>query len=148
MTDPTTHVMPGVPVAARWLGLSGLIPFVGLAMLMLIGWPEGARGVLLGYGVAILSFMGGCRWGFAATGMGEGPDWVPLIVSVLPALYAWVVMWLPGPFGFFGLALGFILLFSADQRLTRQGGAPDWWPALRLPLTIGAAGSLTLAGFL
>ncbi|MEM0922712.1 MAG: DUF3429 domain-containing protein [Pseudomonadota bacterium] len=146
MTDPTIRWMPGVPLAARWLGLSGLIPFAGLALLALNGM-DWAGLALLGYGVAILSFMGGCRWGFAAAGLGEGADWRPLAISVLPCLYAWAVVWMPFPFGFFGLALGFILLFAADLSLSRAGGAPAWWPALRLPLSIGAAGSLTLAGF-
>ncbi|MEM6679182.1 MAG: DUF3429 domain-containing protein, partial [Pseudomonadota bacterium] len=60
-----------VPPPARWLGLAGLLPFAGLTLLA-IATPdainEEARTLLAAYGAAILSFMGGCRWGFASAG--------------------------------------------------------------------------------
>ena len=77
------------------LGYAGLIPFVGLAIRAIAGpmeWRTGASTGLLVYGVSILSFMGGCRWGFAAAGLGQGPTLAPLAISVLPALLAWAVM--------------------------------------------------------
>jgi len=40
-----------------------------------------------------------------------------------------------------------VALFSADVSVTRAGGAPAWWPALRLPLTAGAT-ACVLAGAL
>jgi hypothetical protein len=49
-----------------------------------------------------------------------------------------------GSDGLVALALGFASLLVADIRLTREGGAPAWWPTLRWPLTVGAAGSLLL----
>ena len=145
MTDPTEQVMPGVPRAARVLGLSGLIPFVGLAVLTLAGGPPWTAGLLAGYGAVILSFMGGCRWGFAAAGLGQGAVFAPLAISVLPSLFAWLAVWLPDPFQFLALAAGFVGLYLADRALTEQGGAPVWWPALRFPLTLGATVSLVLA---
>jgi len=79
-----------VPPAAMWLGFGGLVPFLGLGLL---SFGESMRDVavtgLIGYGVVILSFMGGCRWGFAAAGLGEGASPASLGLSVLPALYAW-----------------------------------------------------------
>lgn len=147
MSDPTERLMPEVPAAARLLGLSGLIPFAGLALLIWIapGEPMPIR-LAAGYGAVILSFMGGCRWGFAAAGLGKGPTYRLLALSVAPSLYAWIALELPGPFAFFALALGFILLLSADLSLSRQGGAPAWWPQLRWPLSIGAAASMAVAG--
>lgn len=149
-TDKTTAAPTGptaVPPAALWLGLSGLIPFVALALSLWLvpGWADAAARLLIGYGAVILSFMGGCRWGLAAAGMGEGPAVGPLAVSVLPALWAWPVALLPAPGAMAGLAAGLVALYLADRALTAAGGAPAWWPALRLPLTAGAAGSL-LAG--
>ncbi|MEL7468756.1 MAG: DUF3429 domain-containing protein [Pseudomonadota bacterium] len=136
-----------VPRSAMWLGLSGLIPFASLAVLVWLlpeerGW---LSPVLTGYGVVILSFMGGCRWGLAAAGMGDGAAFGPLAVSVIPALYAWVVALMPDAQAQMFLAVGLMALLVADLRLTRFGGAPTWWPSLRWPLSIGAAGSL-LAG--
>lgn len=148
MTDLVSRLMPEVPGPARWLGLAGLIPFVGLAVTVcFLGDPERAWAVpaLIGYGVAILSFMGGCRWGFAACGMGEGPTMWMLGVSVVPALYGWAVGQLIPGFALGGLAIGFLGLMAADLALTRQQGAPSWWPALRWPLTVVAVGALLAA---
>lgn len=144
MTESPTPIPP----PALWLGLSGLIPFVGLAATIWLGGAELhsiSSKMLEGYGIAILSFMGGCRWGFAAAGLGRGPVFWPLAISVLPALWGWAMLLLPVPFSLAGLAIGFVALFLADVALTRAGGAPPWWPRLRLPLTTGAALSL-LAG--
>ena len=140
--------LQNVPRPALWLGLAGLIPFVGLA---LICWLPGnleddhiqwAAPLLTGYGVVILSFMGGCRWGMAAAGLGEGANVNALAISVLPALYAWVVALLPDMQAQALLAIGLLGLLAADLRLTKTGGAPSWWPSLRWPLSLGAAGSL------
>lgn len=145
--DPIPTAPVSVPYPALVLGFAGLLPFAAGALLHAFG-PETARDLseqaLLGYGAVILSFMGGCRWGFAAAGLGGGPDWVPLGVSVLPALLGWAAL-IALPFGAAALVLaaGFGLLFAADVALTRTGGAPAWWPRLRLPLTLGAAGFLT-----
>ncbi|MEM7236930.1 MAG: DUF3429 domain-containing protein [Pseudomonadota bacterium] len=147
MSELLQRIMPGVPKAAAGLGLAGLIPFVVAAMVHLgHGETSVIRSLTLGYGVAILSFMGGCRWGLAAAGLGQGASLAPLAISVLPCLYAWIAAELPGAFAYFALAAGFVGLLSADLKLTAQAGAPAWWPALRWPLSLGAAGSLLLAG--
>jgi hypothetical protein len=138
-------MMKTVPKAARQLGLAGLIPFVGLALLEHLAPGSGARDWLAGYGGAILAFMGGCRWGLASAGLGEGPALKPLAVSVAPALWAWLALRAPAPFDLELLAVGLLALYVADLKLTAQGGAPSWWPALRLPLTLGATLSV-LAG--
>lgn len=136
------------PRAALWLGLAGLIPFVALAVLIwlpadLKGSPTQWAGPLLtGYGVVILSFMGGCRWGLAAAGMGQGPNVAMLVISVIPALYAWLVALLPDTQAQPLLAVGLLALLAADLSLSKTGGAPAWWPTLRWPLSLGAASSL------
>ncbi|MGF1552205.1 MAG: DUF3429 domain-containing protein [Paracoccaceae bacterium] len=150
--------MPGVPEAAAWLGLSGLIPFgLGAAGTLLLSGEPGAltRDLLAGYGAVILSFMGGCRWGFAAAGLGREAlpgdargarrEWLRYGVSVIPALFAWPVLWLDDPLRLGLLAVGFVVLLSADVTLAERGGAPAWWPVLRRPLSWGAAGCLGLA---
>lgn len=135
---------PTVPRPALVLGLAGLIPFAGLALACALAPPpydDLAHRALTGYGAVILSFMGGCRWGFAA--MAARPDYGRLGLSVVPALYAWAAMAGPAPLGL--LALGFAALLVADIALTRAGGAPPWWPGLRWPLTLGAVASLLVA---
>jgi hypothetical protein len=141
-------MMRGVPEAARWLGLSGLIPFVLLAALSLIGpdaWRDTVLKALAYYGATILAFMGGCRWGFAAAGLGGGPSLKLLGLSVVPSLWAWVALMLPPPYEKEMLALGLALLYAADVALKLEGGTPEWWLRLRLPLTLVAAASLIAA---
>lgn len=147
MTDLTDRMMPSVPRAACWLGLAGLLPFAAGALgYLVLGEDDLLRALMIGYGVAILSFMGGCRWGLAAAGLGHGPVFWPLALSVLPCLYGWLVALLPGAIPFFALAAGFAGLLAADLRLAAAGGAPAWWPALRWPLSLGAIASLCVAG--
>lgn len=139
---------PAIPRDAALLGFAGLIPFLGLSLLAIAaGGETGAlalRGLVL-YGAAILSFMGGCRWGFAAAGLGEGAVLKPLAVSVLPALWAWGAVWLlPASLASGLLALGFGALYLDDAKATRTGAAPAWWARLRLPLSVGAMGSCLL----
>ncbi|MEM9145237.1 MAG: DUF3429 domain-containing protein [Pseudomonadota bacterium] len=134
-----------VPPAAMRLGYAGLIPFVGLALASVAApnpWRIEAEVALIVYGAAILSFMGGCRWGFAAAEMGDGPTTGNLAVSVLPALNGWLAALLGGWLGLMLLALAFLCLLAADLALTNRGGAPAWWPNLRWPLTLGAVVSL------
>ncbi len=141
-----------VPGAAAWLGGAGLLPFAGLAAALWLlpeagPWPGIAGGALVGYGAVILAFMGGCRWGFAAAGLGGGASWINLGLAVIPALFAWAAAMLPRETACALLAVGFAGLLAADIALARRGGAPAWWPRLRWPLSVGAAGSL-LAGAL
>ncbi len=145
MSDPTERLMPDVPPAARWLGLAGLIPFVGGAILAWVlpqPWAAKAYGAVMLYAAVILSFMGGCRWGFAAAGLGTGPGYLSLGLSTLPALLVWLVFSMPLPFPEVWLMFGFAVLLASDVLVTRTGGAPAWWPALRWPLSLGAIASL------
>ncbi|MEO0621892.1 MAG: DUF3429 domain-containing protein [Pseudomonadota bacterium] len=141
--------MPGtaVPTAAVWLGGAGLLPFFGSAVVMLLGpadMRELAEVALLTYGAIILSFMGGCRFGLAAAGMGEGPDFSSLTLAVVPALYAWIAAMIGGWVAMMLLAMALLSLLAADIALTRRGGAPLWWPRLRWPLTLGAVTALLI----
>lgn len=144
MTRPADDA---VPPAAALLGAAGLIPFVGLAAATWLAPMDGQMAAALtGYGVVILSFMGGCRWGLAAAGLGQGASFSPLAISVLPALYAWAI-WalLPAEAAQAALAAGLLALLFADIHLTSKGGAPAWWPRLRMPLSVVASISLLAA---
>ena len=72
-----SRALPGSPPVPLALGLAGAIPFVALAapVSASIGlegvFPEAYRAAAqAGYGAAILSFLGGTQWGFAASGYG------------------------------------------------------------------------------
>ncbi|MEM8687427.1 MAG: DUF3429 domain-containing protein, partial [Pseudomonadota bacterium] len=103
---------------------------------------------LLGYGVAILSFMGGVHWGRAMAQPADGTrasltgDYT---VSVVPALAAWSVYALPSSVQFIWLAACFAVLGFYDIRSARSLNFPAWYPTLRLRLTLVVVICLALA---
>ncbi|MEM8785127.1 MAG: DUF3429 domain-containing protein, partial [Pseudomonadota bacterium] len=104
----TQRILPGVPTPALFYGLAGLIPFVYFATNahLAAGTASAAAQIALrGYGIAILSFLGGVHWGLAlASSEGEdrpGVTAVTLGFSVAPSVFAWACLALP-----LGLGLG------------------------------------------
>ena len=138
-----------VPAAARLLGLGGLIPFFGLALLSLAG-ERWARMPLLFYGASILSFLGAVHWG-AALRSDEAEarwDWPRLVLGVLPSLLAWVALLLPARWDAGMLILGFLCLILVESAAERTGAVGRNWVRLRWVLTIGAVLSLFMGEFL
>ncbi len=137
--------MKDVPQGAKLLGGAGLIPFVALAAAAHLAPDMPAAAWLASYAATILAFLGGCRWGLASAGMGDGPQLWPLLYAVTPSLWAWLALMSPAPMDLGLLAGGLAFLLLADLSLTRFGGAPKWWPALRAPLTVVAVPALIVA---
>jgi Protein of unknown function (DUF3429) len=148
--------MTQVPRAALVLGLAGLIPFVwGVAGLhsdtvarigLSVLGPDprlGGGGLVLSYGVVILSFMSGVLWGFATRATAR--VWLWYSLSVLPALWAQVFVGTLLDPGLAFLATGYLGLLALDWVFVVQGLAPAWWLRLRLLLTAGVLASLALA---
>jgi len=131
--------MPGVPSPAKELGLAGLIPFVVLATALWYvdpGWQALVHEALLAYGAVILSFMGAVHWGLAMPEMDARERSWQLGLSVVPSLLGWVALLLPPQVGGYSvLLIAFALLCVADGRAAKRGLAPEWYPALRVPLT-------------
>ncbi|MEH6717929.1 MAG: DUF3429 domain-containing protein [Aurantimonas endophytica] len=120
------------------LGLGGLVPFVLMtAMLVYAGRDFIAYRQLIlayaGYSATILAFLGGIRWGAALAPAAHRPS--ILILSVLPALAAWLVLFLPSPWLFAGFALLFLLQGLWDAMAARGATLPDWFGRLRMVLT-------------
>jgi hypothetical protein len=131
------------PTIAAWLGIGGLIPFVGLtaaAMLSGAAHPWLVR-ALLDYAAVILSFVGALHWGFAMT----LPDLDPRLQrgmfawSVVPSLLAWVFLMLPPLVAGIGFILGFGAHLVRDFALARCIALPRWYLPLRLRLTTVAS---------
>jgi glutaredoxin-related protein len=128
---------------ARWLGYLGALPFVAGALGLLTAG-AGSRALalqaLIGYGAVILSFVGALHWtrGLEAGAAPEGARL--LMLSVLPALLAWVAVLLPASEGLLMLAAGFALLYLFDRRAWRH---KPWFLRLRLHLSAVAVLCLT-----
>ena len=138
--------MKKIPNSALILGLSGLIPFFWgtvtsldfvLESLKLTDLSEEYIGpkINLIYGTIILAFMSGVLWGFAAN-IGDKRRPVGLMLSVLPALWAFFTFsgTLINPF--ISLIIGFLGVFAVDVRFYYWQLTPEWWLSLRSILTL------------
>jgi hypothetical protein len=139
--------MTGIPRAALLLGLAGLLPFVwGLATwwsaaafdltMHTLGPRYVAPFVSLTYGGVILCFMSGVLWGFA-TRAAEDTAGIFYALSVLPALWVFLLVGNGVESSARFLIAGYLGLFGLDWLFWRQGLAPAWWMRLRGMLTAG-----------
>lgn len=137
----------GIPIVPLALGIAGLVPFVGLAGIIVLNpkLPAAeAWRVLTLYGAVILSFLGGVHWGLAmARGIERG-----YLASVVPAFGGWfAVAFLPPRPAATALAVGFTLLLLHDLARVEGGEAPEWYAPLRRWLTAIVLGALGAALF-
>ena len=134
-----------IPTGALILGLSGVVPF-GWGAVTLVSEEAfnfgiehfGARFVgpliQLSYGIIILCFMSGVLWGFA-TKMDKKNGSLGYILSVVPALWAFLSMG-RGPISdTISLIFGFLAVLLIDRHFYLLNLTPLWWMNLRVPLT-------------
>lgn len=125
-----------LPLTAKVLGYAGLIPFV-LTALAIHGPPSGAAvsvRIFIGYGAAILAFLGGIQWGLALhPGVERAAE--RAVVGVLPSLLAWLALLMPPPAAILVLGAGFAALLLWE-RYRCPIASPVWYVGLRTRLTI------------
>lgn len=151
----STELTGGIPPIAQILGLSGLLPQIGVVLLLVTGDAQGRFSALaLGYAYAtvILSFLGGLWWGLAARAE-HPPRWI-WIAAVTPSLIALASAWpwavglaWPGP-SLVMLGVALIAALAIDRALVVRGLAPTGWMRLRMPLSLGLGGLTILAAAL
>jgi hypothetical protein len=135
-----------IPRTALLLGLAGLIPFLWSAAThlspALSAWAgQWLSPMFLGsyvgltYGTVILSFMSGVLWGFATKAQGREAA-VTYTLSVIPALWAFVMVSDASDTSAIFLAAGFVGLLLLDAMFSAWGLAPAWWLRLRIMLTV------------
>lgn len=123
---------------ARVLGYAGLVPFVTAAVVSHAALPVSslALAALVGYAVAIVSFLGGIHWGLAF--MADADRDARFAWGVLPSLLAWTATLLPASAGLVLLAATLVLALMVDRRVYPKRGLQAWLP-MRLHLTVVAA---------
>ncbi|MFN9527308.1 DUF3429 domain-containing protein [Ectopseudomonas chengduensis] len=139
------------PQLAVLLGYAGLVPFVGGALgiwVIPMGWRPFVLAALLDFAAVILAFMGAIHWGLAmrAEETDENAK-LQLGLSVIPPLLGWAALagGLPMGLSLPIFLFAFIGLYLADMHAVRVGLAPQWYPALRTPLTLVVCLSLLVA---
>jgi hypothetical protein len=137
---PGTEGGAGPSAWARWLGIAGLIPFVGLAVALWVSrpsqWPS-ASAALVGYGAVIISFLGAVHWGLAMRS-GRAQPAGQLLWGVAPSLAGWGAMLLGGTTGLLLIAILLWVSFAVDRAVYRHYRLQGWLP-LRLRLTLVAS---------
>lgn len=128
-----------IPASALVLGLVGVIPF-WLATFLL--WsttdPVGAGRasvIAIAYGAVILSFLGGIRWGLEIAPHTRTVATATLVLSVLPGLAGFAVMFMPVLVALTVLVCGFMLHALWDVLAADKGYLPQWFATLRMLLT-------------
>ena len=127
------------PVPAVGLGFGGLIPFVGLALLVAfvpVPWYAFWLGTLSFYGALILSFVGALQWGYAVrSGVGGARAWMQYGWSVLPCLIGWLSLHLPVWTALKIQAVALLACYSFDRKMAGAGSLPRRRRPLRAVLT-------------
>lgn len=125
------------------LGYGGLLPFIGLALLILtsVEYRPLLAVALVNYGAVILSFVGALHWGFAMSVQNMSAELRRdrLIWSVIPALIAWLSTLLPVSVGCLLLIVGFLVHFWQDRQLVRAVNLDAWYLPMRFRLTAVAS---------
>lgn len=135
------HMIPGLPIPIFWLGLAGLLPFLGLTGASLAGLPWGGF-ALAAYGATILAFLGAVHWGLALAHPAPGPG--RFVAGVVPQLVGWVALLLPLRPGLALLAVAILATAVAETLAGRAGLVPEGYLRLRWVLSVGAAACLAL----
>ena len=136
------------------LALGGALIFAALAAALLssdTGIRIPAIAGLVTFAMIILAHLGGIEWGLALRD-GAGTDRTratALGLSILPAIAAWGIFWLPTPqWQVGGAAALFLAVWGADLWLARQGLLPAWFVDLRTAITLAVVVILAAAFFL
>jgi len=97
------------------------------------------------YAGLILSFLGGCLFAFEIKSDTDY-SWQTLIFSFVPTFWAFSALSLPN-FKASALAIGFLITYELDRKALKNKLTPNWWLALRLPLTTVVIVLLIILGF-
>ncbi len=137
-----------IPRPALLLGWAGVIPFALLtaaSVLDIQPWSLDPTMALRAYGACILSFMSGAQWGVLLPQEGGHAPFFRYLISVLPALLAFLCLLIPSTPGLIGLIIGFLALLAYDLSTIDQGIAPRWYASLRIQLTLAVVVLLGIA---
>lgn len=124
---------------ARILGIAGLLPFI---LMTLAAWvvPLEMQAVLvrsqIGYGIAVLAFLGGIHWGGAlSANLPVAQTKKALGWGVLPSFIAFTALPVDPGLAFAVLTIGFGASYQIDKHLYQWYKMPEWMLRLRLKLT-------------
>jgi hypothetical protein len=138
-----------------WIfAITGAVILAGITAMLVSGQSHiriPAIAALVTFAAVILSYLGGMEAGMALReeGATQATRTIALGLSVVPALAAWGVLWLPSPQYQVGAALAlFVAVWAADLWLARQGLIPSWFVDMRTAVTVAVCVILGFALYL
>ncbi|MBA1149051.1 DUF3429 family protein [Ectothiorhodospiraceae bacterium WFHF3C12] len=147
--EANRHAQQGrMTSTAAWLGYGGLVPFAaGAAGSWWAPVADAAQRGLLFYAAVIITFVGAVHWGLGMARVPSRQGEEALVFSVLPALFAWLAVWLLPTAAALGVIMLGLVAVRGYELLRREQWFPQWYRRLRNHLSLGAALAL-LAGAL
>jgi len=128
-----------IPTTALLLGLGGVLPFLGLTVLLALASEPLFKFLigraLIAYAAVILSFLGGARWGLALRCTDRRRQALQLTVAVIPSIAAWLLLNARLDTAVAAYALLFALLGLFDVMTLDRLMAPAWYKRLRTLLS-------------
>ncbi len=134
------------PLAHPWIqrfGHAGLIPFVGLTLLLWLVGPELQAWVAIAmaaYAALIASFLGGIHWGaiWSRLAQGQAVTNAQVAWGMAPSLLAWPGVPMQPHAGLAWLGLVLVVCYLVDRKVYPALGIKPWL-ALRFRLSAVAA---------
>ncbi|KAH0544533.1 hypothetical protein FGG08_001305 [Glutinoglossum americanum] len=170
-TIKETFDLGQVPREAYYIGLAGVLPYLGTSLsTVYLAWDinhaaatgyglflSGKNAELLlnfieplqvGYGAVILSFLGAIHWGLEWAGHGGYHHYRRYAIGVVAPAVAWPTILLPVEHALIVQFLAFTFLYFTDARAASRGWAPAWYGTYRFVLTfvVGASIVISLIG--
>ncbi|EME45509.1 hypothetical protein DOTSEDRAFT_71275 [Dothistroma septosporum NZE10] len=166
-----TFSLEDVPRQAYYIGLAGVLPYVATSVSTIYcAWEinhaaahgagfamSGKTAELLlhileplqvGYGAAIISFLGAIHWGLEFAQYGGAQGYPRYSIGVFATALAWPTIMLPVEYALISQFLIFNFLYYNDSRASKTGWAPAWYGVYRFVLTfiVGASIVASLIG--
>ncbi|MES1991623.1 MAG: DUF3429 domain-containing protein [Pseudomonadota bacterium] len=133
------------------VGYLVLVPLVAMAMVVVMTYPNaGADAVLkveITYAAALLSFLGGIRWGIALMAGATHLNFRPLALVTLALPFAWAVLFMAPVMALPALMIGYLAV-ALGEKLGGASPVPDWYHNLLVPLTVMIEIALALTLFI
>lgn len=159
--SPIGHSAPRPAMAmdakrlAIWLAYAGTIPFVIAAVLLMFGKPLGlgtyrplALQGITTYAAVIVSFLGGIQWGIGIATHDVQPQSARslFLLSVVPSLLAWAMLFLPPTSARVIVAIFLVgFVWVVDGLLHIQQIIPAWFFRVRSIVSSVVIAALVLA---
>lgn len=136
---PIRKAKQRAPISVRIIGYGVLVPLVAMTMVVALTYPSaGITDVLrveITYAVALLSFLGGVRWGIGLMAGGVHLHFRALAIITLILPFAWMILFMSTPVALAALMAGYLLI-AMGERAGTQSPVPQWYHALLVPFTI------------